>query len=47
VGIGREDALKAVGMAHQVRPDRHSRLSAALVADPDFVMEQAEAAWFR
>lgn len=47
VGIGREDALNAVGMAHLVRPDRHSRLSAALVADPDFVMEQAEAAWFR
>jgi|1186.fasta_scaffold13107_3 glycerol-1-phosphate dehydrogenase [NAD(P)+] len=47
VGIGRDDALRAVGMAHLVRPDRHSRLSAALVADPEFVMEQAEAAWFR
>ena len=47
VGIGHDDALRAVRMAHLVRPERHSRLASALVADPDFVIEQAEAAWFR
>jgi glycerol dehydrogenase-like iron-containing ADH family enzyme len=47
IGIGREDALRALHMAHLVRPDRHSRLSAALTADPEWVTEQAEVAWFR
>jgi glycerol-1-phosphate dehydrogenase [NAD(P)+] len=47
LGISRDDALRAVRMAHLVRPDRHSRISAALAADPDFVVEQAEVAWYR
>jgi glycerol dehydrogenase-like iron-containing ADH family enzyme len=47
LGISHEDALRAVRMAHLVRPDRHSRISAALAADPDFVVEQAEVAWYR
>lgn len=47
IGIDREEALRALHMAHLVRPERHSRLAAALVADPEWVSEQAEAAWFR
>lgn len=46
LGISAKDALRAVNMAHLVRPERNSRLSTALVADPEFVAELARAAWF-
>jgi glycerol-1-phosphate dehydrogenase [NAD(P)+] len=46
LGISADDALKAVKMAHLVRPERHSRLSAAIIADPDFVEALVGAAWF-
>jgi len=45
IGIEREDALRAVSISHRVRPGRHTRLSAALAADPAFVREVAEEAW--
>jgi glycerol-1-phosphate dehydrogenase [NAD(P)+] len=46
LGISREDAVRAVKMAHLVRPDRQSRLSNAIIADPEFVEEKMRAAWF-
>jgi glycerol-1-phosphate dehydrogenase [NAD(P)+] len=46
IGIERDDALRAVAISHRVRPGRHTRLSAALDADPDFVREVAEEAWY-
>jgi glycerol-1-phosphate dehydrogenase [NAD(P)+] len=46
IGIGRDDALRAVRIAGSVRPERRSRLAAALAADPDHVVAEAEAAWY-
>jgi glycerol-1-phosphate dehydrogenase [NAD(P)+] len=45
IGIEPEDALRAVDMARLVRPGRHTRLSSALAADPDFVHELARSTW--
>lgn len=46
IGIGHADAMRAVTVAATVRPGRRSRLAAALAADEDFVMAEAEAAWY-
>ena len=46
LGIERPDAERAVKMAHLVRPERNSRLSAAIVADPGFVDELVHTAWY-
>jgi glycerol-1-phosphate dehydrogenase [NAD(P)+] len=46
LGISAEDAVRAVKMAHLVRPERPSRLSTAIIADPDFIDAVIEAAWF-
>ncbi|MDQ3859874.1 MAG: iron-containing alcohol dehydrogenase [Actinomycetota bacterium] len=45
LGIATDDAARAVKMAHLVRPERHSRLSSAIIADPDFIDELIESAW--
>jgi hypothetical protein len=46
LGIAKDDALAAVRLVPEVRPGRHSRLVAALLADPDDVLAQADAAWY-
>jgi glycerol-1-phosphate dehydrogenase [NAD(P)+] len=46
LGISRDDALSAVRLVPEVRPGRHSRLSAAVLTDEAYVLEQAEDAWF-
>jgi glycerol-1-phosphate dehydrogenase [NAD(P)+] len=46
IGVTRDDALRAVRLAGTMRPNRRSRLSAALAADESHVVEQAEAAWY-
>ena len=46
LGIAKDDALAAVRLVPQVRPGRHSRLSAAIAADEEYVLEEAEAAWY-
>lgn len=46
IGISKDDALAAVRLVPSVRPGRHSRLSAAVVADEEYVLEEAEAAWY-
>jgi glycerol-1-phosphate dehydrogenase [NAD(P)+] len=45
IGIEDDDALRALGMVHLVRPERESRISAAIVADPGFVRELASTTW--
>ena len=46
LGVSKDDALAAVRLIPEVRPGRHARLSAAIVADPAYVVEEAEAAWY-
>ena len=46
IGISREEALEAVRLVPEVRPGRHSRLSAAIAADEGYVLEEAQAAWY-
>ncbi len=46
LGVSRDDATRAVKMAHLVRPERQSRLSSAIIADPEFVDELIAASWY-
>lgn len=46
IGISKDDAMAAVRLVPEVRPGRHSRLSAAITADEAYVLEEAEAAWY-
>src|SRR5919202_1010599 len=46
IDIAPDEARKAVKLAHLVRPERHSRLSTALVADPEFIDELVDTAWY-
>lgn len=45
IGIDFEDAIRALKMVHLVRPERNSRLSTAVMADPEYVIELARSAW--
>jgi glycerol-1-phosphate dehydrogenase [NAD(P)+] len=45
LGINDEDLVRALEMVPVVRPERQSRLSSAILADPDFVWELAQDAW--
>jgi glycerol-1-phosphate dehydrogenase [NAD(P)+] len=46
LGISRDEAVQAVRLSASVRPNRRSRLTTALTADPEFVDECMDRAWF-
>ena len=45
IGISMDEALRALLVVPNVRPNRRSRLTEALRADPEYVTEQAREAW--
>jgi glycerol-1-phosphate dehydrogenase [NAD(P)+] len=45
LGISDEQLMRALELVPRVRPGRQSRLSAAILAEPDFVRELARSAW--
>jgi glycerol-1-phosphate dehydrogenase [NAD(P)+] len=45
LGISDEEVMRALQLVPVVRPGRHSRLSSAILADPDFVHGLASSAW--
>jgi glycerol-1-phosphate dehydrogenase [NAD(P)+] len=45
LGISDEELMRALEQVPLVRPERQSRLSSAILADPDFVRELAGSAW--
>jgi len=45
IGISFEDAVRALKMTHLVRPGRHTLLSRAVTADPEFVVDLARNSW--
>ena len=45
LGIGDDELMQALELVPRVRPGRHTRLSSAMLADPDFLRELAWDAW--
>jgi glycerol-1-phosphate dehydrogenase [NAD(P)+] len=45
IDISFEDAVRALEITHRVRPGRHTLLSRAVAADPEFVIDLARNAW--
>jgi glycerol-1-phosphate dehydrogenase [NAD(P)+] len=45
LGIDDDELMQALELVPRVRPGRHTRLSSAMLADPDFIRELARAAW--
>jgi glycerol-1-phosphate dehydrogenase [NAD(P)+] len=45
LGIDDDELMEALELVPHVRPERHTRLSSAMLADPDFIRELARSAW--
>jgi len=45
LGIDEDDLMRALELVPRVRPGRHTRLSSAMLADPDFIRDLARRTW--
>jgi glycerol-1-phosphate dehydrogenase [NAD(P)+] len=45
LGIDDDELMQALELVPRVRPERHTRLSSAMLADPEFIRELAQSAW--